>query len=246
MTEELQVVDRSGLRVILWDIDGTLMRSRGTGSFWVYFEPVLKQIFGTAGNLGKFQVSGMTDLQIIYEALKDEGFTPEQIIARTSKLCEMLPPEMRRAASTGEVEFYLLPGVKEALEAVAANPRYRSALLTGNIEPAAHVKLELVGLDKYFTLPGAFGDTSLHRQDLPAIAAQRINETLGITIPPHHFIVIGDTPNDIATAKYFGARSIAVATGRSFTPAMLQDCGPDVVLNDLSDLDRLMKTLDGF
>ncbi|MEO6391482.1 MAG: HAD family hydrolase [Pyrinomonadaceae bacterium] len=246
MTENLQVVDSEGLRVILWDIDGTLIRSRGTGSFWVYFKPVLLKLFGTAGNLGKFQVSGMTDLQIIYEALKDEGFTPEQIIARTSELCEMLPPEMRRATATGEVEFYLLPGVIEALEAVAANPRYRSALLTGNIEPAAHVKLDLVGLDQFFALPGAFGDTSLHRQDLPAIAAERINANLGTTVPPDHFIVIGDTPNDIATAKYFGARSIAVATGRSFNPAMLAECGPDVVLNDLSDLDLLMKTLAGF
>ena len=246
MTHSDPETNGDDLRIILWDIDGTLMRSRGTGSFWVYFEPVLKKIFGTAGNLGKFQVSGMTDLQIIYEAIKDEGFTPDQVRARAPELCEMLPPEMRRAAATGEVEFYLLPGVTEVLEAVAANLRYRSALLTGNIEPAAHVKLDLVGLDRFFTLPGAFGDTSLHRQDLPAIAAARINASIKANIPPAHFIVIGDTPNDIATAKFFGARSIAVATGRSFTPQMLADCGPDVVLNDLSDLDLVMKTLDGF
>jgi len=69
--------------------------------------------------------------------------------------------------------FELLPGVRETLAALAAHPRYESALVTGNIKPMAELKMELVGLDHFFTLPGAFGDESHNRRDLPARAAAR-------------------------------------------------------------------------
>src|ERR1700751_3677429 len=107
-----------------------------------------------------------------------------------------------------------MPVAHELISAFDEHPRYLSALLTGNVEPAAHLKIEITGLAKFFKLPGAFGDESFDRRDLPAIAAQRINEHLGANFPPEHFIVIGDTPNDVACARHFGARVLAVATGR--------------------------------
>jgi phosphoglycolate phosphatase-like HAD superfamily hydrolase len=100
-------------------------------------------------------------------------------------------------------------------------------LLTGNIEPAAHLKVESVGLAEFFTLPGAFGDESFDRRDLPAKAAQRINEHLGVRLEPEQFIVIGDTPNDVACARHFGARVIAVATGECTQPTI---CRPATLM----------------
>ena len=72
------------LRVILWDIDGTLVRTRRQGVFRDYTTPVLVRVFGTAGRLHELSVSGMTDLQIVAEALRDEGFTEEQIRGRAA------------------------------------------------------------------------------------------------------------------------------------------------------------------
>ncbi len=231
------------LRVLLWDIDGTLVRSERAEAFKDYTIPVLEGVFGTAGRLREMKVSGMTDLQIVVEALRDEGFTPEQIRARVQDLRERYMQELERYAANGAQLFYLLPGAREALAATAAHPRYKSALLTGNIEPAAHLKMQLVGLSDFFTLPGAFGDDSHDRRDLPALAQERINHHLGLTLSPSQFIVIGDTPNDIACARHFGARAVAVGTGRMYGLDALRPFEPDALLPDLSDTKLLLRTL---
>jgi phosphoglycolate phosphatase-like HAD superfamily hydrolase len=232
------------LRILLWDIDGTLMRSLRVGAFKEYTIPVLEAVFGTAGRLPQMQVSGMTDLQMVAEALQHEGFTHEHIRERVDALRHRYMEEMKRATTNGKDFFELLPGVREALEAVREHPRYESALLTGNIEPAAQLKMELMGLSEFFTLPGAFGDESHDRRDLPALAAARISHHLKTTLEPEQFIVIGDTPNDIACARHFGARAVGVGTGRLYTAADLIPCEPDALLPDLSDVKLFIETLD--
>jgi phosphoglycolate phosphatase-like HAD superfamily hydrolase len=140
--------------------------------------------------------------------------------------------------------FELLPGVRETLEALAAHPRYESALVTGNIKPMAQLKMELVGLDHFFTLPGAFGDESHNRRDLPSRAAERIRRHLNLDLTPEQFIVIGDTPNDIDCARHFGARAVAVGTGRMFSEAQIIACKPDVLLPDLADVELVLRELE--
>lgn len=244
--EERPEVAPEDLRVLLWDIDGTLLRSVRPGAFVNYVAPALESIFGTAGRIHEMRVSGMTDLQIIGEALRDHGITDAHIRERVAEIRTRFMIEMERVAATATADrplFQLLPGAREILERTASHPRYRSTLLTGNLEPAAHLKLRLVGLSEFFRqLPGAFGDDSHDRRDLPAIAAARINAQLGLALRPAQFIVIGDTPNDIACAKHFGARAVAVCTGRFDTPATLAAHHPDALLNDLSDAELVLKT----
>jgi phosphoglycolate phosphatase-like HAD superfamily hydrolase len=234
----------SSLRVLLWDLDGTLVRGKRYGVFKDYTVPMLTRVFGTAGSLGSMMVSGMTDLQIVEEALRGEGITREQIIARKDELLHCYLEEMKRATGNGAHTIEAMPGSREVLQRVAEHPGYVSSLLTGNIEPAAYLKLELTGLSEFFQLPGAFGNESFDRNDLPAIAAQRINEHLGASLPPQQFIVIGDTPNDIACARHFGARVLAVATGRMHPAEELLVHEPDALLPDLLDADRVIQTLD--
>ena len=232
------------MRILLWDIDGTLIRSVKTGGYKDYTIPVLEELFGTAGRLGDMQVSGMTDLQIVFEALKDAGISQDEILARAEVLVTRLTEEARRVTGNGTKFFELLPGVRETLEALAAHPRYESALVTGNIKPMAHLKMELVGLDHFFTLPGAFGDESHNRRDLPARAADRICKHLQLDLAPEQFIVIGDTPNDIDCARHFGARAVAVGTGRFYSTEEILACKPDALLPDLSEPEVVIRTLD--
>lgn len=232
------------MRILLWDIDGTLMRSTHVGGYKVYTIPVLEEIFGTAGRLADLHVSGMTDLQIIFEALGESGISLEQIVAQIDLLSRRLTEEARKVAGNGVEFFRLLPGVRETLQALHEHPRYQSALLTGNIKPMADLKMELVGLDQFFTLPGAFGDESHIRRDLPALAADRIRKHLGVDLPPEHFIVIGDTPNDIDCARHFGARAVAVRTGRFYSDEDILACEPDAILPDLSKPDLVLSTLE--
>lgn len=238
-----QSIEQSDLRVLLWDLDGTLVRGRRYGVFKDYTIPMLERVFGTAGRLGQMIVSGMTDLQIVEEALRGAGITRDHINARKDELRRCYIEEMQRAVGNGAHIIEAMPGARAALQAVHEHPRYRSALLTGNIEPAAHLKLEITGLGEFFSLPGAFGDESFDRRDLPAIAARRINEHLGANLTPEQFIVIGDTPNDIACARHFGARVLAVATGRIHSTNELQACEPDALLPDLLDVELFIRTL---
>jgi phosphoglycolate phosphatase len=244
MENEIRANNHSSLRVLLWDIDGTLMRSARRDAFKDYTVPMLEGVFGTAGRLPEMSVSGMTDLQIVIEALRDEGFTGGQVRERIDDLKERYMYEMERATRADSSLFYLLPGAREALQATSAHPRYHNALLTGNIEPAAHLKMRIVGLSEFFDLPGAFGDESHDRRDLPALAAGRINADLNLDLQPSQFIVIGDTPNDISCAKHFGAKSVAVATGRMYSADDLLACEPDALLPDLSDVEAVVSVLD--
>jgi phosphoglycolate phosphatase len=235
----------SDLRILLWDIDGTLVRSTRVGVFREYTAPMLEKVFGTAGRLAEMSVSGMTDLQIAVEALRSEGITLEFIGERLEDLRRQYMQEMERVTGNGARLFRALPGARKILKTLAEHSRYRSALLTGNIEPAAQLKMSLVGLSSFFQLPGAYGDESHDRRDLPALAAKRINRTLGLELPPSQFIVIGDTPNDIECAKHFGARAVAVATGRAYGPDELLSHNPDALLPGLSDTRLVLRTLGG-
>jgi len=231
------------MRILLWDIDGTLIHSVRVGAYKEYTIPVLEEIFGTSGRLREMRVSGMTDLQIVYEALSVEGISQEDILARAEVLVSRLTEEARRVTGNGVTFFEVLPGVRETLEALAAHPRYESALVTGNIKPMAQLKMELVGLDQYFTLPGAFGDESHNRRDLPARAAERIRNHLQMDLAPEQFIVIGDTPNDIDCGRHFGARTVAVGTGRFYSKEEILAHNPDKFLPDLSDVDLVLNAL---
>lgn len=234
-------MNRTDLRVLLWDIDGTILRSARATTFTEYTRPVLEAVFGTAGQIDQVPLTGMTDLQYIAEALAGE-FTRTDIWESLQEISNRYLCEIERATSNG-TEFHVLPGVREALAVISANPRYHSALLTGNFESTASYKVNLADLSEHFDVPGAFGDQSFDRRALPLLAAHRISSHLRMEFQPAQFIVIGDTPDDIGCAKHFGARSVAVATGHVSGVDDLLACKPDAVLPDLADTEQFMRTL---
>src|SRR6476469_6816117 len=93
-------IPASDQRILLWDIDGTLIRSRRTGAYKEYTIPVLEEVFGTSGRLASMRVSGMTDLQIIAEALSEEGFTHHDVRGKIHQLSERLTSEAKRVTGS--------------------------------------------------------------------------------------------------------------------------------------------------
>ena len=233
------------LKILLWDIDGTLMSSVVHGAFKAYFAPVMKEIYGSSGKLADLQVSGMTDTQIFYESLKDEGFTPEQILAPMEKLLPVFKKAMSEVIGKTEKPYELKPGVHEILDATSKNPHYLNALLTGNLSVAAEIKLEYFDLWKYFAdKPNIFGEISHDRRELGKAAVKTIGKYLGVKLKPEQFIVIGDTPNDIRAARAFGAKMVSVATGRNHPSSQLAEYKPDVLLENLSDTKKVLQILE--
>lgn len=230
------------IRVLLWDIDGTLMQSTRAGAYKEYFAPALQKVYGSAGRLDGMLVSGMTDTQIAFEALRGEGFTVERIFAERERLLTVFREEMSRVISLHDNPYKIFPGVTEILEETDKNPRYLNALLTGNLSVAAEIKLKHIGMWKYFEkAPNIFGEISHDRRELARDALSKINGFLGFELKPEQFIVIGDTPNDIACARAIGAKIVSVATGRNHPPAELLEFKPDVLLNDLRDTKQILE-----
>ena len=236
---------KSQIRILLWDIDGTLMRSTVQGGYKKYFTATMQKVFGSAGNLDGVNPAGMTDTQIIYEALRDENITPEQIFERKDELMEVFKVEMTKVLAESGEPFEILRGVREILAETDENPKFVNALLTGNLSVAAKIKLSSIGIWQYFeNAPNAFGEISHNRSDLAIAAGQLFNEQYKFNFAPEQFIVIGDTPNDIACARHFGAKVVAVATGRGQSREKLTEAKPDFLLDDLSDTQKVLEVLE--
>src|SRR4051812_37733051 len=223
-------------RLLLWDIDGTLITSGGGGD--KSFRRAVQGRFGGGDDLRDIEIAGRTDRHIARSILRKYEIDPTEENVREfldvylRRLGEMLP----------QLNGRVLPGVKEILDRVKPNPDRVLALLTGNLERGAKLKLQRYGLWDYFEF-GAFADDHHDRNELGAFARQRAAEKHGHEFDVARIDVIGDTGHDIACGKIFGARTIAVATG-SWSRERLAACEPDFLFDDLSQVDEVMRTLE--
>jgi phosphoglycolate phosphatase-like HAD superfamily hydrolase len=135
----------------------------------------------------------------------------------------------------------VLPGVRAVLEALQSHTGAHLALLTGNFERGAQIKLEYFDLWRYFGA-GAFGDRTHDRNSLLETALARVAAAGGPSVTPADTVVVGDTPLDVAVAVAGGARSLAVATG-SYGVEALRESGADVVVEDLMDIEAVLEGL---
>jgi phosphoglycolate phosphatase len=222
-------------RLLLFDIDGTLIHSGGAGVHAL--KSALVERFRIADDLRDIEIAGMTDSGIVVSILKKHQIpvTNENVSAFLDSYVHFLSLELPRR------EGKLLPGVLELLERLKSRPQLVLALLTGNVSRGAQLKLEHYGVWHFFEF-GAFADDHQDRNRLGSFARARAKERHGGEFSAAEIDVIGDTPRDIACGKAFGARTIAVATG-TWTREQLAEHQPDFLIDDLSDVDRVIDTL---
>jgi phosphoglycolate phosphatase-like HAD superfamily hydrolase len=230
------VSDPAAPRAILFDIDGTLVRSRGSAAV---FDAVMEQVFGVRGELGSIRPDGMTDPDILALLLGDRGgvMTPRLIAEFEMTLARALSD----AVAQGAVDVWALPGVEEVLGTIASRGDARLGIVTGNMRATARVKLEAVGLHGYFH-GGGFGSDSPARSVLPAVALRRMAHAAGHAFEPRRAVMVGDTPHDLSAARAHGMRCVLVATGQ-YAREELAALEPEVLLDDLGDVPRALRAI---
>lgn len=226
-----------GLRtLVLFDIDGTLVLTGGAGG------RALRRTFADLFGVDRVDVpplSGRTDCWIFAEMLRRHAIDVDEATGR--RVREVYLEHLAREVAVEAPGKGVLPGVCPLLDALSGRDDLYLGLLTGNVAAGARIKLEHFDLWRYFG-GGGFGDTSPERTLLYYDAIDAIARTTGHSFAPRDTVIIGDTPLDVAVAIETGARSLGVSTGACGSEE-LRRAGADEVLDDLSDLTRVLTAL---
>lgn len=227
------------MKLVLFDIDGTLLRTDGAGRRAM--EHALLTVFGTTGSPA-YRFDGKTDRQITREQMRAAGFTDATIDARMDDVFALYVAQLTRELDTSPAQAERLAGVPPLLERLRTHEGVTLGLLTGNIEPGARRKLAAVDIAWEQFRVNAFGSDHEDRSALPAVAQQRATTLLGRSIDGSQLVIIGDTPADIHCGRSLGVRAIGVATGR-FSAQELSQHDPYAVLDSLADTDAALDAI---
>ena len=229
------------MRLVLFDIDGTLLLSDGAGRRAIH--RALREVFGATGP-EDHHFDGKTDRQIVRELMRIVGHGDEHIDAQMEVLLDRYVECLHEELGDPRHTPYTLPGVPPLLDALERSADVILGLLTGNLRSGADAKLLAVGIDPSRFRVGAFGSDNEHRRELPAVARDRAKRDLGIDVPGESIVVIGDTPADLTCGISIGARAIGVATGR-YSVDELRRHQPLAVFADLSDTPAVVRAIVG-
>jgi phosphoglycolate phosphatase-like HAD superfamily hydrolase len=221
------------MRILLFDIDGTLIRSGGAGK--AAMEMALVSEFGVQEIVDRVSYSGRTDVAISIDLLQIHNV--ESNTANVRRLHDAylrhLPECLRKNRGI------VLPGISELLSSLHSRTGIALGLLTGNIRAGGECKLRHYELWNYFAF-GGFADGIHDRDDVARQAFRESSRHLQRDVDPRNVWVIGDTPYDVQCARAIGANAVAVATGWHDIEE-LRSCRPDHLLRDLSDPATLLR-----
>jgi phosphoglycolate phosphatase-like HAD superfamily hydrolase len=215
-------------RILLFDIDGTLVSTGGAGA--VAWRRAFEELHGIPADIGKFTDAGMTDPDVgarTFEAVLHRKPTPHELVQLIQRRLEHMPEAVAESKA-----YKVLPGVPERLRQLS-HDGHLLGIITGNGDGAAHIKLARGDLNRWFTF-GAYAGAGLDRADIVREAVRRGEEMIARDVPNAQIYVIGDTPLDIEAAHGAGCTAIGVATGHYDGPA-LRDAGADHVLATLEE-----------
>jgi phosphoglycolate phosphatase-like HAD superfamily hydrolase len=230
------------MRLVLWDVDGTLMNSRGAVRH--ARARALRTVYGIEGEILRVAGGGMTDPQLTLETVALHGWAEAAALEHLDAFRDAYLVGLEQARASLAADLAVLPGVRETIERLHGLGVAQS-LLTGNYEPAARLKVAAAGLDGHLDFElGAFGSDNRDRLCLIPVALEKARRRLDPSMSAEDIVVIGDSPRDIACARAGGARAVAVATG-PHPASELATYQPDALLERLDDSDETIAALLG-
>jgi phosphoglycolate phosphatase-like HAD superfamily hydrolase len=227
-------------RLVLFDIDGTLLLPDGIGREAMKIG--LEEVFGTSEPLEGYKFIGQTDRETVSVLMTKAGFSKEAIAEKFDQLSAATCEAFIRLLETKKHNIRPCTGAPELVAALAAHPDALLGLVTGNVRPLADLKLRAVGYDTSLFRVGAFGDQSEARADLPPLALTEARDLSGVLFKGKQIAILGDTPADISCGRGLGARSISVATGW-IAADELATHNPDHLFADFSDTQAVVDAI---
>lgn len=229
-------------RLVLWDIDGTLVSCGPSG------REALEEGARKAAGLdvvAPVSMGGRTDPEIVSEMLLAGGVDPSDLDAKVRDALAEATALLAGWQGRIRREGFLHPGVLEVLQALSGREGVRQSLVTGNVAPNAMVKLGAFGILRYFDHEcGAYGTDHAERDCLVPISMEKVRSLRGESYDSDEVWVIGDTARDLRCARAGSARCLIVGTGREGFDAV-RELEADVVLKDLSDTEAILDILLG-
>lgn len=227
-----------GTILLLWDIDRTLLYV-GEVDRTAYRE-AFEEVVGRPASRFPERGTGVTMPRAIRGLLLDNGVSGDDAERLLPRMLRTVPERLAAHEDDIRRDGFLMPGAMEAVAAVAADGRFVPAVVTGNLEPNARLKLRVFGLDRYIDADaGAYASDDAHRPALVAVAQKRAEERYGERFTRENTVIVGDSLEDVRAGIEGGARVVGVAAGRT-SAAALRAAGADVVLPDLTDVERLI------
>jgi len=226
------------LKLLLFDIDGTLIHSGGAGKRAM--ERSFEKIWGIPNGFQDIGLMGRTDPSILKEAMDKQGIT--WTFDEVERFREYYFFFLDEELDVPNPDKRLCPGIQALLAGCEGSMDLSLGLLTGNWRYGAFLKLHWFSIETYFPF-GAFADDSADRNRLVPIALERFKQHLNIDISNQDVYVIGDTPLDIHCALPYGVRTVAVATG-VHTVQQLAVEKPDFLFQNFLDKEAFFKILD--
>ena len=222
-------MDAHARNLVLFDIDGTLLRTEGAGVAAML--RAFSRLHGQRGfSFEGVEIAGALDGLLFARMMAQHGLPGDE--GTHAEFQRIYADELARALTPSVVRR--MPGTTELVGALR-DAGAGVGLLTGNYERTAHLKIALVGFDRTHFPFGAFGADGPSRRHLTPVAIERAAAHLGRSFDPARVTIIGDTPHDIDCAKAHGCRALGVGTG-PYSPERLLAAGADLAVADLADL----------
>jgi len=226
---------------VLWDVDGTLLRTNGVAQR--AFDVAAEHVLGRPAGNHEVRMSGKTDPLIALEILAFAGVGEDEARQMLPDVLGRLEAELAGARDLVREQGHVLPGVGAVLSELHGDPALVQSVLTGNTAANAALKVQAFGLDRWLDLEvGAFGSDNHDREELVPVALERVAARHGRRLRADEVWVVGDTPRDLACARAVGARCLLVATGQ-FGLGELRALAPDAAVADLSDTAAVVRLL---
>ena len=230
------------VRLILFDIDGTLVDCGGAGrrALLAAFEQLFRP--GSVAGAMLVPFAGKTDFRIFRELAHALGIESKRLARKRAEFERAYETALRHELDQdGGPPQRVLPGVLPLLTELANRDNARVGLVTGNIPLGARLKLERFDLNRFFE-GGGFGDDAPNRRGVARAAREDMARRSGIEFEARDVVVFGDTDEDVDCARANGFRSIAVETGWA-EPGSLKAARPDALFEDLSDTEAVLRVI---